>query len=179
MNSLQKAKHLIESLPNTSRVIELAGPTPVGTEFLLMNKIKLAPKPLVTNVENPVLFYGLPPYPKKLPVDEVADVRSLQYHDVDMFICSYLTWYNDGRHYNRKELPKRLLARLHYLLRYTGSKTNLHISLFRETAKVLRPDGLLLVEGIREEDFKIAQECGFTLIYKDDNDAALFQRARL
>ena len=176
MGSLQKAKKLIESLPKAAQVIEIAGPTPVGTEFLLANRIKLAPKPLITNVENLALFYGLPPYPKKLPVDEVADVRKLKYHKVDMFICSYLTWYNDGRHYDRKELPKRLLARLHYLFRYTGSKTNLHISLFRETAKALKPNGLLLIEGIRNEDFAIAKKCGLTLIYKNDDDAALFQK---
>lgn len=176
MGSLQKAKKLIESLPKTARVIEIAGPTPVGTEFLLTNNITFAPKPLITNVENPTLFYGLPPHPKKLPVDEVADVRELQYNDIDMFICSYLTWYNDSRHYDRKELPKRLLARLHYLLRYTNSRTNLHISLFRETAKALKPDGLLLIEGIRNEDFIIAKKCGFTLVYKNDDDAALFQK---
>ena len=176
MDSLQKAKLLLEALPESARVIELAGPTPSGNEFLETNKIRLAAKPLITNRENPVLFYGLPPYPKKLPVDEIADVRHLHYDDVDMFLCSYLTWFNDHR-YNKKSLGKRLLASLHYKLGYVGSKANLHISLFRETAKALKPSGLLLVEGIREEDFKIAKKCGFTLIYKDDEDAALFQRS--
>lgn len=176
MNSLQKAKHLIEALPKDAHVIELAGPTPPGSEFLQNNNIHLVAKPLITNRENPALFYGLPPYPKKLPVDEIADVRHLQYKNVDMFLCSYLTWFNDRR-YNKKSLGKRLLASLHYKLGYIGSKANLHISLFRETARALKPNGLLLVEGIREEDLKIADKCGFALIYKDDDDAALFQRS--
>ncbi len=176
MDTLQKAKHLIEALPKDARVIELAGPTPPGNEFLQNNTIHLAAKPLITNKENPALFYGLPPYPKRLPVDEIADVRHLHYNDVDMFLCSYLTWFND-RQYNKKSLGKRLLASLHYKVGYVGSKANLHISLFRETAKALKPSGLLLVEGIREEDFTIAKKCGFTLIYKDNKDAALFQRS--
>lgn len=177
MNSLQKAKQLIEILPSTAHVIELAGPTPPGNEFLQRNKIRLAAKPLITNRENPALFWGLPPYPKKLPVDEIADVRNLTYRDVDMFLCSYLTWFNDRR-YDKRSLLKRSLASLHYRLGYAKSKANLHISLFRESAQALKPGGLLLIEGIRDEDFAIAKKCGFTLIYKDNDDAALFQRER-
>lgn len=176
MSSLEKARQLIESLPRSARVIEVAGPTPGGTEFLHTHLITLAPVPLVTNVENPALFYGLPPYPKELAVDEVADVRNLRYRDIDMFICSYLPWYAGGRRYNRRELPKRLLARLHCKMGYTKSRTSLHISLFRETAKALTPGGLLLVEGIRKEDYALAVKCGFTLVYADDNAAALFQQ---
>ncbi|MGB3945530.1 MAG: hypothetical protein WBK76_01695 [Candidatus Saccharimonadales bacterium] len=177
MEPLQKAKHLIEALSKDAHVIELAGPTPPGNEFLQNNKIHLVAKPLITNKENPAVFYGMPPYPKNLPVDEIADVRHLTYRGVDMFLCSYLTWFND-RQYNKKSLGKRLLACLHYTLGYTKSKANLHISLFRETADALKPNGLLLVEGIREEDFKIAKKCGFTLIHKDEDDAVLFQRSR-
>lgn len=177
MNSLQKAKHLIESLPKNACVIEIAGPTPPGNEFLQNNKIHLAAKPLITNKENPALFYGLPPYPKKNPVNQIADVRHLQYRNVDMFLCSYLTWFND-RKYNKKSFGKRLLASLHYKLGYTESKANLHISLFRESAKALNSNGLLLVEGIRDEDFKIAEQCNFMLIYKNGDGAALFQHKR-
>ncbi len=175
MNSLKKAKHLIEALSKNARVIEIAGPTPPGNEFLQNNMIHLAAKPLITNKENPALFYGLPPYPKKLPVDETADIRRLTYSAVDMFLCSYLTWFNERR-YNKRTLTKRILASFHYKIGYTKSNTNLHISLFRETAKALKPGGLLLVEGIRDEDFAVAKKCGFALIYKDATDAALFQR---
>ncbi len=176
MGSIQKAKQLIAALPKDARVIELAGPTPSGNEFLRDNKISLAAKPLITNIENPALFYGLPPYPKKLPVDELADVRHLVYRDVDMLLCSYLTWFNE-RGYNKVSLWRQLIANLHYKLGYTKSNANLHISLFRESAKALKPNGLLLIEGLREDDFTIAKKCGFTLIYNDTNDAALFQRA--
>ena len=176
MGAIQKAKQLIEALPKDARVIELAGPTPSGNEFLRDNKINLAAKPLITNIENPALFYGLPPYPKKIPVDETADVRHLNYNDVDMFLCSYLTWFNE-RGYNKASLWRQLIANLHYKLGYTKSNANLHISLFRESAKALKPNGLLLIEGLREDDFTIAKKCGFTLIYNDTNDAALFQRA--
>lgn len=174
MNSLQTAKKLIEALPKTAKIIELAGPTPPGNEFLQNNKIQLVAKPLITNKENPALFYGMPPYPRKFPVDEIANVRRLTYRDVDMFLCSYLTWFNERR-YDKRSLGKQLLARLHYRLGYKGSKANLHISLFRETAKALKPNGLLLIEGIFEKDFAIAKKCHFTLIYKNDDDAALFQ----
>ncbi len=177
MTSLQNAKHLIEALPKSARVIELAGPTPPGNEFLKTNNIRLAVKPLITNRDNPVLFYGLPPYPKKLPVDEVANVHHLTYTDVDMFLCSYLTWFNN-RHYNSRTLFKRWLATLHYKLRYVQSRSNPHISLFRETAKALKPNGLLLVEGLRNDDFAIAKKCDFTVVYKDEDDTALFQRVR-
>ncbi len=176
MDSLQKAKLLLEALPESTRVIELVGPTPSGNEFLETNKIRLAAKPLITNRENPVLFYGLPPYPKKLPVDEIADVHHLSYTDVDMFLCSYLTWFNDRR-YNSKTLFKQWIAILHYKLRYVQSRSNPHVSLFRETAKALKPKGLLLVEGLRDDDFAIAEKCGFTVVYKDDDDTALFRRS--
>lgn len=176
MGSIQKAKQLIEALPKNARVIELAGPTPSGNEFLRDNKIHLAAKPLTTNRENPVLFYGLPPYPKKLTVDEIADVRHLVYKDVDMFLCSYLTWFNERGH-GKKSLFRRLLAGLHYKLGYTKSNVNLHISLFRESAKALKPNGLLLIEGLSEDDFAIAKKCGFILIYRDERDVALFQQA--
>ena len=175
MGSLQKAKQLIQALPKNARVIELAGPTPSGNEFLQNNKIHLNAKPLVTNRENPALFYGLPPHPKKLAVDEVADIRHLVYKDVDMFLCSYLTQFNEQRH-DKKYHHRRLIANLHYKLGYIKSKANLHISLFRETAKALKSNGLLLVEGLLEDDFTIAKKCGFTLVYRDGHDAALFQR---
>jgi len=175
MDSLQKARQLIEALPKNARVIELAGPTPSDNEFLQNNKIHLHAKPLVTNRENPALFYGLPPHPKKLAVDEIADVRHLTYKDVDMFLCSYLTQFSEQRH-DKEYLHRRLIAGLHYKLGYTKSKVNLHISLFRETAKALRPNGLLLIEGLFEDDFAIAKKCGFILVYRDDHDAALFQR---
>lgn len=176
MGAIQKAKQLIEALPKDARVIELAGPTPSGNEFLRDNKINLAAKPLITNIENPALFYGLPPYPKQLPVDETADVRHLTYRDVDMFLCSYLTWFNE-RGYNKASLWRQLIASLHYKLGYTKSNVNLHISLFRESAKALKPGGLLLIEGLREDDFMIARKYGFALVYNGTNDAALFQRA--
>ncbi len=175
MGSIQKAKQLIEALSNKARVIELAGPTPPGNEFLRNNKIHLAAKPLITNRENPALFYGLPPYPKKLTVDEIADVRHLTYKDVDMFLCSYLTWFSERGH-DKTSLWRRLIASLHYKLGYTKSNVNLHISLFRESAKALKPSGLLLVEGLREDDFATAKKCGFTLIYRDECVVALFQR---
>lgn len=174
MNSLQKAKHLIEALSKSARVIELAGPTPGGNQFLKTHKIRLAAKPLITNRQNPVLFYGLPPYPKKLTVHEIADVHNLRYRDVDMFLCSYLPWYND-RHYGKKELFKQLTATLHYKARYVNSRTNPHISLFRETAKALKPGGLLLVEGASSEDFAIASKCGFTVVYRNDEGTGLFK----
>ena len=71
-----------------------------------------------------------------------------------------------------------MIASIHYKLGYTKSNVNLHISLFRESAKALKPSGLLLVEGVRKEDFSIAKKCGFTIIYKDTRDTALFQRAK-
>lgn len=174
MNSLQKARQLIEALPSTARVIELAGPTPDGNQFLRAQKIRLAATPLITNRKNPVLFYGLPPYPKTFTVDEIADVHNLNYRDVDMIMCSYLPWYNDRRH--SKELFKRMIATLHYKARYVNSRANPHISLFRESAKALKPSGLLLVEGVIDEDFAIARKCGFTVVCRNNDGAALFSR---
>lgn len=175
MSTTKTAKTLIESLPRSARVIEIAGPTPPGNEFLQRHHIHLAPKPLVTNRENPALFYGLPPYPKKFPVDEIANIHHLTYRSVDMFLCSYLTWFNDRR-YDKKSLLKRWLATAHYKLRYTYSHANPHISLFRETAKALKPGGLLLVEGTYDADFPIAKKCGFRVVHRDvgDDEAALF-----
>lgn len=170
MDSLQTAKQLIESLSADSRVIEIAGPTPPGNEFLQKNDIKLAASPLITNRQNPALFCGMPPYPKEYPVDEVADIRRLTYRNVDMFICSYLSWYS-ARKYNKKSYITRPLAGLHYRLGYTKSRANLHISLFRETAKALGSGGLLLVEGLATRDLAIAQKCGFTIVYYDADDA--------
>lgn len=174
MSTIQKAKHLIEAIPKTARVIELAGPTPGGNAFLKAHKIRLAAKPLITNRENPVLFYGLPPYPRKLAVNEIANIHNLTYRGVDMFLCSYLTWFNE-RHHSSRALFRRWVATLHYKLRYINSRSNPHISLFRETARALKPNGLLLVEGVREDDFAIAKKCGFRVVCKDDNHAVLFQ----
>lgn len=172
-----RAKALIEKLPKDATVIELAGPTPPGNEFLKSHKIKLQAKPLITNRENPARFYGLPPHPKLIPVDEIADVRQLHYRSVDLFLCSYLTWYDwhKGAKQNRW---KQWLARLHYVLKYTDSRANLHIALFRETARSLKPGGLLLVEGVRKADYAIAKKCGFEVVHRDEDDdwsTALFQ----
>lgn len=144
-----------------------------GNAFLKKHGITLRQKPLITNRDNPTYFHGLPPYPKAVYVDEIADVRHLPYREVDMFLCSYLTWYGDDV-FGKSQRVKRFIATMHYALRYKKSRSNLHISLFRETARCLRPNGLLLVEGISEHDLPIARACGFRLIHEDTTQDAVY-----
>jgi hypothetical protein len=174
------AKQLIEAIPADGKILEVAGPTHDGTVFLSRVDARLPARPLVTNLTNPAVFQGLPPYPLILPVDAIVDVRRLPRNNYDLIICSYLTWFDESRP-SLDWLYSRL-AQVAYAVRYSWSRSNLHISLFREASKSLKPGGLLLIEGLTARDYSFAQHFGFICVYRYDEDAevssALFQKSK-
>lgn len=174
------AKQLIEAIPADGKILEVAGPTHDGTVFLSRVDARLPARPLVTNLTNPAVFQGLPPYPLILPVDAVVDVRHLPRENYDLIICSYLTWFYESRP-SLDWLYSRL-AQMAYVVRYPWSRSNLRISLFREASKSLCPGGLLLVEGLAARDYYFAKHFGFTCIHRYNENAevssALFQKSK-
>ena len=174
------AKQLVEAIPADGKILEVAGPTPDGTVFLAQIDAHLPCRPLVTNITNPVIFQGLPPYPLTMPVDEVVDVRRLPREDYDLIICSYLTWFDESRP-SLDWLYSRL-AQVAYVVQYPWSRSNLRISLLREASKSLKPDGLLLIEGLTARDYPFAKHFGFSCIHRYDENAevssALFQKSK-
>lgn len=161
----QDLKIRIESV--SGKIIEICGPTPPGYRLLKKLGIKL-PTLITTNIENPVIINPFGDSPKPYSVDELQDIRHLTYEDesVGMILVSYLPKYDQKdtdylAEYNHLDTPKH----------------NLHIFLYKESARVLQKGGLLIQVCPFPLYEKAASHYNLRVVFEDkESETVVFEK---
>lgn len=167
--TIPEIKRLIESVEGT--IIEIAGPTLQGYEFLNRNDITLSSAPIVTNTSKIVESWNpLDDTFTNVTVDEVADVRDLPYENgsIGMILVSHLI------------IAPYDLNNEVALLEYAEPlrpKNNFHLFLYKEAARVLSDGGLLVQVGVSPQDPDAAKAYGFEkIVLSVDDETVIFQK---
>jgi len=126
-------------------VVEIGGPTINGYEFLKDLNIDLPRKIIVTNIKNPITINPFGDNPKEYKVDMVADINNLPFDDNSIDIIM------------ASSLPHKL-----------------HEQLFRESKRVLKSNGLVIAENIKNIDIKYAKENGFQVSKLHNQQYSIF-----
>jgi hypothetical protein len=165
---------------------EIGGPSPLGYDAL--NDVEFPQKPLVTNIAgsryNGVAFTGgdtLAPIDKSY-LDALADSRHLPFKNESMaaLFASYLPWDpQEVRVPSEDEALKAYLKQkseiftnfiskipghsLEELAQTPEAEFSPRIGMLLESARTLKPGGLVILSGPLEGDLKIAQQLGFKM----------------
>lgn len=112
--------------------IEIGGPTPDGYEYIGALGLRLPNHIIITNVANPIVLNPHGDNPHPYSVDEIADITNLPY--APSSIDMFLV----------SSFPRSLRR-----------------TLIHNTAKALRPGGLLIFENVLPDDDAYATQNGF------------------
>lgn len=116
-----------------NQCIEIGGPTPDGYEYLKVLGLHLPDSITITNLTNPIILNPLGDNPETYAVDEVVDITNMPYPPAS--VDMFLT----------SSFPRSLRQ-----------------TLLDNTAKALRPGGLLVFENVLPDDDAYATQHGFT-----------------
>lgn len=119
--------------------IEIGGPTPEGYEYIKTLSLRLPDHIIITNLANPIILNPLGDNPETFPVDEVVDITNSPYAAGS--VDMFLT----------SSFPRSLRQ-----------------TLLDNTAKALRPGGLLVFENVLPDDDAYATQYGFTPLLDAD-----------
>lgn len=148
--------------------IEIGGPTNRG--FRLLRQEAILPGELViTNVSG---FFGDPD-----SIDRAVDGKAMPFADksIGMFLASHLAYVDglrklacidDNDHEGAAAFDRSAIEEYSICLADPARPAthNLRIGVLQEMTRTLRPNGLILFEGVREKDITIAQALGHTTI---------------
>jgi SAM-dependent methyltransferase len=158
---IPQVTQLIESLKGP--IVEVAGPTLQGYEFLDTYRIALPSLPIVTNIEKEFEAWNpLKDTFAAVSVDRVADIRNLPFEDSSLAMIMVsnlvLSSYTDAAHE---------AAMLEYE-QPLNPKENLHLFLYKEAMRTLQPGGVLLQVSPLDEDIDAIEPYGFTTLHYDN-----------
>jgi|ERR1035437_1153971 hypothetical protein len=170
---LSKLKHLLKDLPKP--LLEIAGPTTDGYEFLKHLSIQLPSDLHISNVSKTIVIDPYGDNPKTYVVDEAIDIRNKpnkkEYYGT--ILCSGLTL-DPGQVINFKSEDEKHsyweIVKPQVLQEYENAinskndsitfKLNQHIALFVYASLALKPGGLLIFQHIMHEDNEVASRLG-------------------
>jgi len=157
--NIEQIKKMIEE--SAGPIIEIAGPTPQGYEFIDKNNIRLLVAPIVTNITKEIILNPHGDNPSKYKVDAAVDIKQLPYDDssVHIILTSNLPYWDTDK--------EQALAEY----KFPGNpKHNLHLFLYKESARVLIEDGLLIQVNPTPEDIPAAKFYGLNSKYYKEGD---------
>ena len=143
-------------------IIEIAGPTPQGYDFLREYNIQMPDELIVTNVTKETKVWDFKNKTMVLKtIDEAADIKNLPYKDnsVALIFVSYLSITTD----HGDESIKTALGEY---ARPLQPITNLHLFLYKEASRILKPGGLMIQAGAFDGDLTAFSQYLFTNEYQ-------------
>lgn len=170
----------------SGEILEAGGPSPLGYVFL--RDVDLPSRPLVTNIEaqHGELAGRTEIGEDELAVDALADIRALPLADesLGMMLCSNVTQHDlrQIRMINREKsltadqksiMIHREVSRAYDFalaaaesgdIDYLRHQKSPRIAAIVQAARVLEPDGLLVINGLTPNDAKIAKHLGMELV---------------
>jgi ASC-1-like (ASCH) protein len=162
---------IANTIKNAQKIVEIAGPSPNGYKILTENNIKLAEWE-VTNVSSPIVINAYSQNPVKATVKKV-NARKMPYKNesVDVFLVSYLSvcsdlWLKIPGNFLKGIVGPYLANRAEkeYLRPKVKKGVNLRIAFLLEAYRCLKPGGIVIMVGPKDEDFPVAKKIGFKIL---------------
>ncbi len=163
----------------TGPIVEIGGPSDLG--FYFLDGIFLPTKPIITNISHNPTPYAAKADKLAAMIDEIVDGCKMPYNDgsVGALLMANITWVKDDWVEKSDEKRERLLlqverdnavaayetARIVAGVEDVGAtRVAQYPQILREAARVLRPGGLLLIDGATTETFALLRLLGFEII---------------
>lgn len=160
-------------------IIEIGGPSDLGYYFL--NDITLTTKPVITNISRNPAPYAHEAKRLAAMIDEIVDGCRMQYDDesVGALLMAHITWIRDDWVERSDEEREQLLpqverdnaAAAYETARIVAGIEKMEVArvaqypqILREAARVLRPGGLLLIDGASTETFALMRLLSFETV---------------